>query len=103
MIDYLNFYLISWYRLFENFLKEKTINLKTNKWFYSHKKLRSAYYSLKTKLPYLFIFHKVNNMPNTNTTNSLDGFFSHLKTSVSIHRGLKISKKSKLIEYLIVR
>ncbi len=39
----------------------------------------------------------------SNTTNSLEGFFSHLKNSVSVHRGLKLKRKIKLIKYLIVR
>ncbi len=93
--------LTSWYEKYQSFLKEKTINPITKRWFYTHKRLRSAYRSLKTNLPYLFTYQKIKNMPNT--TNSLDGFFSHLKNSVSVHRGLKLKRKIKLIEYLIVR
>jgi len=80
---------------------KKTVNPNTKKWFYTHKKLRSAYRSLKTNLSYLFTYQKIKDMPNT--TNSLDGFFSHLKNSVSVHRGLRLHRKIKLIEYLIAR
>ena len=38
-------------------------------------------------------------MPNT--SNSLDGTFSHLKDKVRIHRGLKMDRKKKLIEELL--
>lgn len=88
-----------WYFKYESFVKERTINRVTKRWFYTHKRLRSAYRSLKNNLPYLFTYQKVKTMPNT--TNSLDGFFSHLKDGVRIHRGLKLHRKTKLIEYLI--
>lgn len=34
----------------------------------------------------------------SNTTNSLDSFFGHLKDAVRVHRGLKLHRKTKLIE-----
>jgi len=95
------FLLDFWYKRYKEYLRQKTVNPNTKKWFYTHKKLRSAYRSLKTNLPYLFTYQKIKDMPNT--TNSLDGFFSHLKNSVSVHRGLKLHRKIKLIEYLIAR
>lgn len=50
--------LTSWYEKYQSFLKEKTINPITKRWFYTHKRLRSAYRSLKTNLPYLFTYQK---------------------------------------------
>lgn len=90
-----------WELLYGSFIKERTVNPITKRWFYTHKRLRSAYRSLRKNLPYLFTFQRVKNMPNT--TNSLDSFFGHLKDAVRIHRGLKLHRKTKLIEYLIVR
>jgi len=80
-----------WYQKWETLLKEKTINQNTKKWFYTHKKLRSAYRSLKTNLSYLFTYQKKQNrhLKIPNTTNLLDGFFSHLKNALRVHRGLK--------------
>lgn len=94
------FYLMIWELMWGEFIKEKTVNPITKRWFYTHKRLRSAFRSLKTNLPYLFTFQKHNGMPNT--TNSLDGLFAHLKDKVRMHRGLKLHRKKKLIEYLIV-
>lgn len=90
-----------WYLKYESFIKEKTVNPTTKKWHYTHKRVRSAYRSLKNNTPYLFTYQTIKNMPNT--TNSLDGYFSHLKNAVSVHRGLKLRRKTKLIESLIVR
>lgn len=95
------FLLDFWWKRYGSFIEEKTVNPATTRWFYTHKRLRSAYRSLRSNFPYLFTFLNVKNMPNT--TNSLDGFFGHLKDAVSIHKGLKLHRKTKLIEYLIVR
>jgi len=89
-----------WDFKYGSFLKEKTVNPTTGKWHYTHKRMRSAYRSLKNNLPYLFTYQNVKNMPNT--TNSIDGYFSYLKGAVSIHRGLKLHRKTKVIESLIV-
>jgi len=45
--------------------------------------------------------HRNLNIPNT--TNLLDGFFSHLKDTLRVHRGLKIKRKIKIIETIIWR
>jgi hypothetical protein len=36
-----------WYKKYEVFIKEKTYNAQTEKWHYTHRRLRSAYRSLK--------------------------------------------------------
>jgi len=90
-----------WEFIYGDFIKERTVNPETKSWCYTHKRLRSAYRSLRKNLKYLFTYQTVKNMPNT--TNSLDGFFAHLKDTVRIHRGLKLHRRTKLIEHLIVR
>lgn len=94
------FLLDFWYERYQSFIKERTVDPVTHRWFYTHKRLRSAYRSLRKNLPFLFTYQKTENMPNT--TNSLDGFFAHLKDAVSIHRGLRLHRRTKLIEDLIV-
>jgi hypothetical protein len=93
-----------WHDKWADFLKERTINPENPKrWFYTHKRVRSAYRSLKSNLPYLFTYqdHPELNIPNT--TNSLDGYFSHLKELVKIHRGLKSATKHKIIEEILAK
>lgn len=87
----------SWFEKWKEFLKEKTINPETGKWFYTHKRLRSAYRSLKTNLPYLFIYQKYPELNIPNTTNSLDGSFSHFKSLLRMHKGLKRARRYKVI------
>lgn len=87
----------NWFEKWKDFLKEKTINPETGGWFYTHKRLRSAYRSLKTNLPYLFTYQKYPELDIPNTTNSLDGTFSHFKSLLRIHRGLKRERRYKVI------
>lgn len=93
--------LTAWHTKWELFLKEKTMHPDLKHWSYTHKRVRSAYRSLRTNLPYLFTYQTMKGMPNT--TNSLDGFFAHLKDKVRLHRGLKLKRKKRLIRYLIER
>jgi len=99
-IDF-NIKLNDWHLNWQLFLKEKTINPITKRWFYTHKRIRSAYRSLKRNMPFLFTYQKYPDLNIPNTTNSLDGSFSYLKGKVLIHRGLNKNIKMKIIdEYL---
>jgi hypothetical protein len=86
-----------WHEKWNEFLKERTVESVTGRWHYTHKRLRSAYHSLRSNLPYLFTYQKHPELDIPNTTNSLDGTFAHLKGLIQIHRGLKIDLKRKLI------
>jgi len=94
----------AWYFRWSDFLKEKTKVVGTKRWFYTHKRTRSAYRSLRTNLPFLFTYQRLKqqgiNCPNTN--NSLEGSFAHLKDKVRLHRGLKLKRKLKLINQILV-
>ena len=66
-------------------------------WHYTHKRLRSAYRSLKSNMPYLFTYQRHPELSIPNTTNTLDGLFAHLKDHVRVHRGIKSDIKDKII------
>jgi hypothetical protein len=84
-------------------LNEKTYILGTNRWRFTHAKLRSAYGSLIRNLPNLYTYqdHPELNIPNT--TNSLDGFFNALKAHVNVHRGLRSDRRMKIIKGYLKR
>jgi len=90
-----------WHEKWKDFLKEKTFNPQTRRWFYTHKRLRSAFRSIKRNLPILYTHQKYPELNIPNTTNSLDGTFSHLKDMLRIHRGLKKSRKLKMIDEIL--
>jgi len=95
-----------WHILHKNYLNQKTYNTDPHskrKWWYTHRRLRSAYHSLKRNLSYLFTYQQYSyshlNVPNT--TNHCDGYFSHLKERINRHRGLRHDRKWKMIHYLL--
>jgi len=94
-----------WFNQYEEFLNERATDLSesTKRPAYKHKKLRSAYKSLKTNLPYLFTYQKFPELHIPNTTNSLDGSFSHLKNMVGIHRGKIRERRYKIIQEILMK
>ncbi len=90
--------LATWHEKWREFLGEKTTNPETGNWHYTHKRLRSAYRSLKANLSYLFTRQRHPKLKIPNTTNGLEGSFAYLKELVRIHRGIKPDLKRKMID-----
>jgi hypothetical protein len=92
----------AWSSRWDEFLKEKT-HSETGTWFYTHKRLRSAIRSIKTNISYLFTYQKNPVLRMPNTTNSLEGINSALKSKVKVHQGIKLDRKKKVIDYLLLK
>lgn len=84
------------YLKYRDFLKEKNENKQ-----FVHRRLRSAFRSLKTNMPYLFTYKNYSELDIPNTTNSCDGSFAHWKQKLKIHRGLKKHRRNKMINSLL--
>jgi len=89
--------LADWFAKWESFLNERKVN-KNGKKRYIHKKLRSAYRSLKNNLPYLFTWYDYKDLNIPNTTNAIDGHFANLKNKLRNHNGLSTERKKKFID-----
>lgn len=87
-----------WFEKWEYFLKERTINSVSGKSTYTHKKLRSAYNSLKNNLKWIFTWYDYYELNIPNTTNAIDGHFSDLKNKLRNHNGLSLQRKMKFID-----
>ena len=72
---------------------------KRNRYWYTHKLLRRSYSTIKSALPNMF--HYLNNENIPKTTNGIEGFFSHLKNHLDIHRGLTIKNRINFIKWYI--
>lgn len=90
-----------WCDKWDFFLKERTTDLFTGKWYYTHKRVRSARRSIKLNLPFLFTYLKYPKLNIPNTTNSLDGSFTNLKQKTNIHRGFTKELRDKIIEHIL--
>lgn len=87
-----------WFTKWKAFLNERTTNPETGKSHYTHKRLRSAYRSLKTNSKWLFTWYDNMELKIPNTTNAIDGHFSDLKNKLRNHNGLSRARKIKFID-----
>ena len=82
-----------WYEQYAAFLNERSVNEETGRSHYTHKRLRTAYNSLKRHLPWLFTFEDFPALSIPNTTNLLEGKFGDMKRLLKCHHGLKKANK----------
>lgn len=101
--NFLSQALTEWQAKWQEFLKERTYAEDKKHWQYTHRRIRAAYRSLKTNLPYLFTYQKYPELNIPNTTNSLDGSFSHLKDLLGLHRGLKQQRRWRIIQEVLAQ
>jgi len=87
-----------WVVKWSDFLNERRIDTQTEKSRYVHKKLRSAYLSIKRNLPYLFVFYDNIELNIPNTNNKLEGKFSSLKNKLRCHNGLTKENRKRFID-----
>lgn len=88
-----------WYGQHKAYLAEKTYNPLTGKYWFTHKLLRRSYRTIKRALPNMF--HYLNNPAIPNTTNGIEGFFSHLKNHLDLHRGLTNEHRINFIKWYV--
>lgn len=88
-----------WYRTHKDYLNERTYNPETDRYWYTHKLLRRSYTTIKRAQPNMF--HYLSNPKIPNTTNGIEGFFSHLKNHLDIHRGLTAQHRINFIKWYI--
>jgi len=90
----------SWEIKYTDFLKEKTYH-PGGTYSFTHGRLRGAVRSMKRMSEYLFTYQEYKFFIPV-TTNTLEGFFAHLKVRVGAHRGISIGRKKKMIELILL-
>jgi len=89
-----------WETQHAGFLMERSRSVETDRWWYTHRKLRAARSHLKKSLPHLFTFTEVSGVPRT--TNHVEGGVNaRLKELVRRHRGLAPEKKRVLVAHFL--
>ncbi|TCP92172.1 hypothetical protein EDC44_12514 [Cricetibacter osteomyelitidis] len=94
-------YLAAWFDEWEDYLNERNINPETGKSHYTHRRLRSAYRSLKTHLNMLFTYQTYPEFNIPKTSNKIEGCFAHLKQKLRSHNGLSKAQKQKIIDDIL--
>ncbi len=88
----------AWETKWNDFIDERSKNPVTGKSYYVHKKLRSARRSIKSNIPYLFIYQKDGNNGLPNTNNKLEGKFTDLKKNLNNHSGMSKENRKRFID-----
>lgn len=81
---------------YKEFLKERNEEGR-----YKHRRIRRVVRSLCTNATYLYTYKKYPKLEIPTTTNSCDGYFSHIRTKLRVHTGLTKKHRDKLIEFLL--
>lgn len=87
-----------WFEKHKSFLNERTVHAETGRSHYTHKRLRSAYNSLKRNMGYLFTFEQFPELDIPKTTNFLEGCFGDMKQKLRCHQGMKKENKIRFIK-----
>ena len=87
-------------RRHEDLIKERTY-FKNEEgrttWWYTHKNLRRTFRTIERSKDNLFLY--LDHPDLLKDINGLEGEFSHLKTKLSIHRGLKRGRKANFVKW----
>jgi hypothetical protein len=89
----------SWYSEHKAYINEKTYHTETGRYWYKHKLLRRSYQTIKRALPNMF--HYLTNPEIPHTTNGIEGYFSHLKNHLDVHRGLTPKNRINFIKWYV--
>ena len=66
-------------------------------WWYTHRNLRRVFRTIRKSINNLFLYLDHPELPKD--TNGLEGEFSHLKTKLNIHRGMKRERKENFVKW----
>ena len=91
---------IKYKELYWEFLNEKAVSTTTGIPWVIHKELLRAFKSFYNLFPYLFTYEYDSRI--SKTSNSLEGHFHHINVRVSVHHGLSLQRKQKLITAILL-
>lgn len=91
--------LLSWEQRFKDFLKQKSYQTQTGRYWYTHRLIRRSFFTIKRALPNMF--HYLDNPLIPKTTNGIESYFGHLKNHLDLHRGLTKNNRINFIKWYI--
>lgn len=90
--------LVKWQKEHDLYLKEKSYG-PTGRYWYKHKLLRRSFTVIRRALPDMFQYLDNERIPKT--TNGLESFFGHLKSHITVHRGLSRQHRRNFIKWYL--
>lgn len=101
-INEVNDWLINFYRWHEQnkaFIDEQSLSQDTGRMWFTHKHLRAACTHIINAIPHLFAYINDRELPKT--TNELEGYFTHPKEKLTLHKGLLFDKRKNFLKWYI--
>lgn len=86
--------------MYWEFLNEKAFSSITGEPWIIHRELLRSFKSLYNLFPYLFTYESDPRI--SKTSNSIEGHFHHINVRVSVHHGLSLQRKQKLITAILL-
>ena len=77
-----------WHTKWDVWLKHRTLDRKTSKKVYTHRRVRSAYFSMKRNMKWLWTYYDYPDTPIPNTNNILEAINTDLKSKLRVHNGM---------------
>ena len=93
--------LVRWQTQWRDFMNEKT-DLPNGQKSFTHRRLCSAYFSLRKHLDILFTYESFPELNFPKTNNALEALNAILKTKLRLHRGISIKRREVLIASIII-
>jgi hypothetical protein len=100
--NHLSFWLLElneWHEKFKEYINEKSYNIETGRYWYTHKMVRRSFMTIKRALPNMFHYLDNQNIPKS--SNSIESFFGHMKGHLNIHRGLSYGHRKQYIMWYL--
>ncbi len=91
--------LVNWHKRHLPYLSEKTFHPTSGRYWYKHKMVRRAFTVIRRALPNMF--HYLDNPSIPKSTNGLESFFGHLKSHITVHRGLSSGHRRSFIKWYL--
>lgn len=91
--------LLAWEKKYKDFLKQKSYQPQTGRYWYKHRSIRRSFFTIKRALPNMF--HYLDNAQIPKTTNGIESYFGHLKNHLDLHRGLTRTNRINFIKWYI--
>lgn len=88
-----------WCKEHEPFVKQRSYNAQSKRYWYTHKNLHGAYSLLLNAIPNMFNYLNDEQIPSA--TNRLENYFGHLKEKLTLHRGLRMQAKRSFIKWYL--
>lgn len=88
-----------WEEKYSAFIHEKSLNPLSGRYWYKHKMIRRVRTLLQRAWLNLFCYLENDAIPRT--TNAIEGYFSHLKNHLNVHRGLTVTHRISFIKWYL--